>query len=73
MFTEILLLEAQICVLKDLMNNWEYESLKDIETHMEWLWNDLEEIKDNLLKEELKKEMTRLSKHESNHTKYILA
>jgi len=70
---EILLLEAQICVLSDLMTKWEYESLEDVKTHMQWLWNDLEDLKTELLQNELKKEMTCLSQSKSNHTQFILA
>lgn len=73
MISEILLLEAQICVLRDLKDNWTFDSMNEFKCHLEWLWNDLEEIKSELLVKELKKEMTCLLEHKSNHTQYILS
>lgn len=70
---EILLLEAQILVVSDLMGNWEYDSVSDFKTHLERLWNDLEDVKTTLLKTELKKEMTYLFESKSNQTQFILS
>lgn len=64
-FSEIFLLEAQICVLSDLLLHWSFDSLEDLEGHIEYLVNDLEQIKTEVLGSELKKAMPALVKVQS--------
>lgn len=58
--TELLLLRAQYCVLRDFVNSWEFDTVEDVIVSLEEVMDVLNRIQETIIEQELKKAMPAL-------------